>query len=313
MSRLRFPTPEQFERFIPYPFLATWLVCGIVVFVDGATAPLVHAAAAAVAAGFFAGGIVVTLLSLAHGLAWRLRGNRGLSRFSPPGERDLGNRGSGGENGTVPLGPPAPAPHDLTEPRLRLLFLVLLLAAAAVLPLDCGLARWCVDGNLPRFLHDPLDLCAIFGHGLMAVVVLAAIYQLDPSRRRLLWWVAACVLLSGMAANGAKMLLERTRPCDFDFQGGVWTTFGRWLPRDVVSQSFPSGHTATAAGLALALTLLYPGGRRLFVLLVVLVACQRMESGAHFLSDVLAGAAASCLTVACCLRLRGWFSAPAET
>ena len=148
---------------------------------------------------------------------------------------------------------------------------------------------------------------------MMAFVVLVAIYQLDPSRRRMLWWVLACVALSGLAANGAKMLLARTRPWAFDFQGDVWTTFGRWLPMSGVSQSFPSGHTATAAGLALALMVLYPRGRRLFVLLVVLVACQRLACGAHYLSDVLSGAAVGCLTVACCLRLRRWFSAPAET
>ena len=130
----------------------------------------------------------------------------------------------------------------------------------------------------------------------------------------MLWWVLACVAFSGLAANGAKMLLARTRPWAFDFQGDVWTTFGtdgcRWA---APAQSLPSGHTATAAGLALALMVLYPRGRGLFLMLVVLVACQRMECGAHYLSDVLGGAAVGCLTVACCLRLMRWFSAPAET
>ena len=52
----------------------------------------------------------------------------------------------------------------------------------------------------------------------------------------------------------------------------------------------------------------YPRGRRLFLGLAILVACQRMSCGAHFLSDVLCGAAVSCITVACCLRLARWFS-----
>ena len=95
---------------------------------------------------------------------------------------------------------------------MRLLYLGFLLAAAAALPVDCGLAQWCVAGNCPRFLHDPLDICAVFGHGMMASVVLVAIYQLDPPRRRMLWWVLACVAFSGLAANGGKMLLARTRP-----------------------------------------------------------------------------------------------------
>ena len=52
------------------------------------------------------------------------------------------------------------------------------------------------------------------------------------------------------------MLVARTRPYAFDFQGNVWTTFGRWLPAADMGQSLPSGHTATAVGLALALAAL---------------------------------------------------------
>ena len=57
-----------------------------------------------------------------------------------------------------------------------------------------------------------------------------------------------------------------------------------------MSQSFPSGHTATAVGLAIALCWLYPQGCRLFAGLAVLVALQRIHSGAHFLSDTLVSA-----------------------
>ena len=75
-------------------------------------------------------------------------------------------------------------------------------------------------------------------------------------------------------------------------------------------QSFPSAHTATAAGLAAALIWLYPQGRLLFTLLAVLVGCQRIVSGAHFPSDVLVGAAAGCLVATFFLhvgRLPVWF------
>jgi undecaprenyl-diphosphatase len=61
-------------------------------------------------------------------------------------------------------------------------------------------------------------------------------------------------------------------------------------------QSFPSGHAATAAGLAVALAVLYPRGRWLFAVLAVLAALQRVEVQSHFPSDVLAGAALGCLT-----------------
>jgi membrane-associated phospholipid phosphatase len=63
-------------------------------------------------------------------------------------------------------------------------------------------------------------------------------------------------------------------------------------------QSFPSGHTATAVGLALALSSLYPGGRRLFALLAVLAASQRVLFDAHFLSDTLVAAGIACFVAA---------------
>jgi membrane-associated phospholipid phosphatase len=283
-ARLRVPTPEQLERFIPYPFLVTWAICAAAVYGDAvfmrSGASRVHNALAAIDFGFLAAGLVVGLLTLAHGTAWRL----------------LGHAES-----------PAAAPGGLSERRLRLLFLAFLVAAAAALSVDCRLAHWCVAQNCPRFLHDLLEPFAVFGEFTAAIVVLLAIHQLDRSHRRRVWWVLSCVLLSGLAANGAKMLLARTRPYDFDFHHGVLASFGHWLPVNSLFQSLPSGHTATAGGLALGLMAVYPHGRKLFLLLVLLVACQRLECGAHFLSDVFCGAAVSCLTVACCLRLARWF------
>ncbi|MGD0899841.1 MAG: phosphatase PAP2 family protein [Thermoguttaceae bacterium] len=292
-DKLRFPTPEELERYIPYLFLAAWSICGAAVvagaLISGAlpgdqdriAARVVYTALAGTVSGFLAAGVVVSVLSVAHGCAWRLLGKKDLPAACSPG---------------------------LTERRLRLLYLAFLLSAAAALGIDCNLAQWCVAQECPRFLHDALQPFAVFGHAATTFVVLLAIHQLDQSRRRRLLWVLACVLLSALAANGTKMLVARTRPQNFDFHFGVLATFGQWLPVKSACQSFPSGHVATAAGLALALMALYPAGRRLFLLLALLVACQRIESGAHFLSDVLFAAGVSCLTVACCLRLDSWFS-----
>jgi membrane-associated phospholipid phosphatase len=75
-------------------------------------------------------------------------------------------------------------------------------------------------------------------------------------------------------------------------------TFRGWLPLTSAGgagQSFPSGHTAAAVGLALGLCWVYPKGRLLFPLLAMLVACERINDGAHFLSDTLCGAAVSSL------------------
>jgi len=122
--------------------------------------------------------------------------------------------------------------------------------------------------------------------------------------------VLLCALAAGGAANLVKLLVVRTRPNDLSpwFHGSVWKTFDfeHWLPlinHTSASQSFPSGHTAVAAGLAAAMIWAYPQGRRVFVALAVLVGCQRIVSGAHFPSDVLAAAAVGCLASSLLLKI----------
>jgi membrane-associated phospholipid phosphatase len=104
--------------------------------------------------------------------------------------------------------------------------------------------------------------------------------------------VLACAAAAGGTTDLLKLLIARIRPHDFSFDGSVWATFQQFPGSG--GQSFPSGHTATAAGLAAGLIWLYPQGRLLFSLLTVLVGCQRIVSGAHYPSDVLVGAAVGC-------------------
>jgi len=70
---------------------------------------------------------------------------------------------------------------------------------------------------------------------------------------------------------------------------------GALLSTNSLQQSFPSAHTATAAALAVVLTSVYFRGVWLFYSVVVLVAMQRVETGAHYVSDVLCGAAIGCV------------------
>jgi membrane-associated phospholipid phosphatase len=189
---------------------------------------------------------------------------------------------------------------------LLLVPLGLLAAALAAFSVDCSLADWCKTTPCPRFFHDLFHYAEPFGHGWGVLLLVAVVFVLDPTRRWALPRVLSCALLSGLVADGLKMLIARARPHHFDFSGDVWTTFGGWFPltsAGSVGQSFPSAHTATAVGFALALSWLYPNGRRLFPLLAALVACQRIESGAHFLSDVLCGAATGYLVATALLRV----------
>jgi membrane-associated phospholipid phosphatase len=191
----------------------------------------------------------------------------------------------------------------------------LALAAAAALAIDLPVAskfkQWNDPGISPT-IHAYLgyfDTFEPFGHGLLgAALVVLALHQLDPSRRWAIPRLLACALTAGGAADLLKMLVVRVRPNEFafTFDGSVWTTFGSWLPLLRVGsqwQSFPSGHVATAAGLAAALVWLYPNGRLLFPLLAVLVGCQRIVSGAHYPSDVLMGAATGCLVALLLLKI----------
>jgi membrane-associated phospholipid phosphatase len=97
-----------------------------------------------------------------------------------------------------------------------------------------------------------------------------------------------------LGANVVKLLVGRIRPRNYDFpMTSVWDTFTTILPLGAGGsphQSFPSAHTATATGLAVALAALYPQGRWWFATLALLVAVHRVETSAHYPSDVCAGA-----------------------
>lgn len=184
-----------------------------------------------------------------------------------------------------------------------MLVLALLLAAlsGASLPIDLPLARWQDSFDVPGDLSRLIILSEAFAYGGTVILIVLAAVSLDPRG----WRVAPRLLLlaygAGTIANTGKLLLARTRPREAELDGPVLGTFGSWLPplsgnEDV--QSFPSGHTATAVGLAIALTTLYPRGGWLFVLLAILAATQRIDSQAHYLSDVLAGAAIGFLVAA---------------
>jgi membrane-associated phospholipid phosphatase len=159
---------------------------------------------------------------------------------------------------------------------------------------DCSLGHWCVDKNCPLSLENLFSIMEPFGNGLGVAIIGITIFFLDPMRRWALPRILGCAYTAGLAANGLKLLVVRTRPHSFDFHGNVLNTFGNRFPMvsaGSVGQSFPSGHTTTAVALAAALVWLYPRGWWLFPSMAVLVGCHRVETGAHFLSDVLWGAA----------------------
>lgn len=203
-----------------------------------------------------------------------------------------------------------PFPHSHFPLHIWLVPLAFILAALAALPLDLPAARWSIDESPFRALNGLFYVGEMFGHGVFVGLLGLTIYVLDPAHRRAIPRVLASAWGAGLAANLGKMLVVRMRPnywLDDAYAVGdsVLDTFVGWLPlghSESVLQSFPSGHTATAVGLALALSWLYPRGRWLFAFFALLVALQRVVVDAHFLSDVCTGAAVGWIVGQLCLR-----------
>lgn len=127
----------------------------------------------------------------------------------------------------------------------------------------------------------------------------------DAAEHTKLWWATAVLMAAGggwrgrrtaaagiasmavgqVLANGvAKQLVERRRPPK------------EWFPHQEVeerpdSSSFPSGHTAAAVAFTAAVAPTWPWAGAVCAVPTVLVAIERVHDGAHYPSDVAAGAA----------------------
>ncbi|MEO7497023.1 MAG: phosphatase PAP2 family protein [Massilia sp.] len=181
-------------------------------------------------------------------------------------------------------------------------------AGRAITVLDSELAqRWHHHGAaLNRFM-----LLITHLHGTVGVNLMALLAAIHFYRRKALYWLAALVLAvpGGMLVNVMlKYIFQRARP---SFDDPLLT---------LATYSFPSGHTSGAAMLyGLLAAYLVVNGKGWWVrtgavllacAMVTLVGLSRMVLGAHYLSDVLAGAIeavcwlAICITAVSCLRRR---------
>ncbi|MGF7207499.1 undecaprenyl-diphosphatase [Skermanella aerolata] len=102
------------------------------------------------------------------------------------------------------------------------------------------------------------------------------------------FFVFCSVALSGIVVNVIKVVVGRARPKLID-QNGL-TGFEPFT-FDGALHSFPSGHTNTIFALALAVSLLVPQWRGGLLAMASVVGFSRIAVGAHFLTDVIAGAA----------------------
>lgn len=169
------------------------------------------------------------------------------------------------------------------------------LAACGWFLVDGPMAVYTLNHSHPELFAELLAVAEPFGNGISVMLIAVLIWRLDPGNLRRMPRLLVMAIGAGMAADGLKLLVGRWRPITGQFDpADMATTLVGWLPLfglPSAEQSFPSAHTATAVGLAVALAWIYPRARWLFLGGALLVGLQRVAYGSHFVSDVCAGAA----------------------
>ncbi|HET6423464.1 MAG TPA: phosphatase PAP2 family protein [Planctomycetaceae bacterium] len=173
--------------------------------------------------------------------------------------------------------------------------LILIALGILCLPIDIPVAQFCLQTQFPRTIVDLLKNAEAFGHSAGVGMIVLTVLFLDPQGRTRAINAMLCAITAGMSANVIKLCIGRLRPHQLltapDDLATTFTGLFRFAAGGSAHQSFPSAHTATAIGLAVALSAAYPRGRIWFFVMAALVGMQRVQTSAHFPSDVFAGAA----------------------
>ncbi len=185
----------------------------------------------------------------------------------------------------------APA-QSRRRPLLWLLAAVSLVALAW--PFDLRVDAALDVTNRPE-LHTVAWWCSKVGEGWVvgaAGIFLAVFFLLvgRPSLAANVFFIALTSELTGLAATILRGLFGRTRPSNHDVpQGfyGVWHN-GHWIIGQFKFSAFPSGHAATAVGLAAAAWLIHRGWGAVAVVYALAVMWSRVALQCHHLSDVVA-------------------------
>ncbi len=187
------------------------------------------------------------------------------------------------------------------------------LAAPLVYTADGLISKTLRTAHIHGDFRKALDLSEAFAHGIGVTAILSTIWIVSVSRRRSIALAICMTLSSGLIANGLKATIVRIRPhseglkvvqepSKSEHEGAVAESF--WDSRQ---RSFPSGHSATAWGLAIGLAWVFPRAMGLFFVFATMASLQRITSGAHYPSDVLAGASIAFLCCGLCVVIgRKW-------
>ena len=172
---------------------------------------------------------------------------------------------------------------------------MLILAAAAVAAIVVEARRRVAPAPRLALRRDWLRearFVSQYGQGTCVAVAVAVVACLDPAGRRArVAAVVGATLLSFAATHALKHLTGRVRPG----RGRDGAAAGRFLgphlrPRSWC-ESFPSSHAANAVALSAVLAAAYPAAAPVWWTLAAATALLRWLLDAHWLGDVLAGAA----------------------
>lgn len=140
-------------------------------------------------------------------------------------------------------------------------------------------------------VHAAMAVVTLFGLGgpyVIASALVAVVARL-ASRIEAAWraaYVFLAVGASGLFADLVKPVAGRVRP-KLLFTNHLYGFTGVGAPAD--HWSFPSGHSVTAAALAVALSVLYPRVAPAWITAALLIGFSRLALDQHYLSDVLSG------------------------
>jgi len=145
-------------------------------------------------------------------------------------------------------------------------------------------------------LHRLAEWLSKLGEGWVPAVIgifFAILYLLlhRPAVAAKIFFAVLTCELTGLAALVLRTLVGRTRPSSHIPQGfyGLWYN-GHWTVGKFDFAAFPSGHSATAMGLAAAAWLVHRGWGAVVALYALGVMWSRIALQSHHLSDVIAAA-----------------------
>ncbi|MDX2147845.1 MAG: phosphatase PAP2 family protein [Planctomycetota bacterium] len=215
--------------------------------------------------------------------------------------------------------PPEAEERAATAARKRAVLVVIAGVAlgTVLLPLDGPVSAFLRANPPGGDLRRELNALQQYGAISSIIIALVIIGLLQPERLRAVVRVwAAAMVVGAVVINALKLLIGRPRP-KFDdplhFPGpfgaypidpevGVrhaWE-LGSGISSDL--HSMPSSHTAYAVIMSVVLTHFYPKLRPLLVVWACVVGVARVVLGAHFMSDVVVGAALGYAIASLCVR-----------